>query len=144
MHFNSARKKIYTIFCKVPYLGLTCLTVLSQIMNWCPYSFFVALGSVLQDTTRQPAPGKCRSVFTLTSVTGNSSYGNISGAVCDKKLTHLLFTSHKTMIIRFIFFKVSFKLALERLDKTFNVKKHICYKKITWKHKQIWVVNSIR
>lgn len=43
------------------------------------------LGSVLQETIKQEAPGKCTSVLTLTSVTGNSSYRNISGAVYKKK-----------------------------------------------------------
>lgn len=45
------------------------------------YSLRTALGSALQETRRKAAPGKWRSVHSLVSVTGNSSYANISGAV---------------------------------------------------------------
>ena len=48
------------------------------------YSFLVALGSVLHVTMRQAAPGKWTSVVVFVSVTGYSSNGNISGAVCNK------------------------------------------------------------
>ena len=50
----------------------------------CTNSFLVALGSVLQETMRQAAPGKWISVVVLASVTGYSSNGNISGAVYNR------------------------------------------------------------